>query len=66
MNKYEVEIIRVSYANKTFVVDAESKTAASDLAFNLSYNEVFSESTAEYELGYCEPISNQKPNICQK
>ena len=57
--KYEVDITRVSYANITFSVEANSQEEAKELALDQAYNTGWCEDSAEYEVNSIEEVSDE-------
>lgn len=60
MQKYEVIVVRTSYASKTFEVIAASYDEAKDLAIDQAYDEVFQDHDAHYEAPFCYTIPETK------
>ena len=54
VKEYVVDVQRISYASHTIVVKATSIEEAKELAIEQGMNMVFTESSAEYEIGFCE------------
>ena len=52
--EYVVDVQRISYASHTMTVMAKTPEEAEELAIELATNHVFSESSAEYVIGFCE------------
>ena len=54
VKEYVVDVQRISYASHTIIVKATSIEEAKELAIEQGMNMVFTESSAEYEIGFCE------------
>ncbi len=50
--KYQVEVVRTSYAFRTMFVEAASKEEARDIALDTAGNFEFSEKDADYSVDY--------------
>jgi len=59
MSKYYVEVTRISYARQTLEIDAESVSAAEELALERAAEELFSTYESEYEISSVEPAKRQ-------
>jgi len=59
MSKYYVEVTRISYARQTLEIDAESVSAAEELALEQAAEELFSTYESEYEISSVEPAKRQ-------
>jgi hypothetical protein len=59
MSKYHVEVTRISYARQTLEIDAESVSAAGELAMKRAADELFSTYESEYEISAVEPAKQQ-------
>ena len=56
--KYEVDITRVSYANITFSVEANSEEEAKEIAMDKAYSTGWCEDSVEYEVNDIEEVSD--------
>ena len=59
VKEYVVDVQRISYASHTIVVKATSIEEAKELAIEQGMNMIFTESSAEYEIGFCEEKEKQ-------
>lgn len=60
MSKFDVVIVRTSYASHTFTVDAKDAKEAGDIALDKAGGEQFSEKDADYSVEYVVPIDEIK------
>ena len=56
MGKYKVEVIRIGYACREFEFEAENVELAAEHALDIAGDHEFSESTADYEIGFVENL----------
>ena len=54
--KYEVEVTRISYATESFLIEADSRDEAEELAMDEAYNTSFDEDSADYEIDSCREV----------
>ena len=78
MKKYNVEVVRVSYASKTFEVSAEDASQAKNRAFDMAMEDDYSGNEYDYEYKvntpqeirndyidqYGNPYDSEDPNAC--
>lgn len=57
MAKFKVDIVRISYSNKTIEVEADTQEEANNKALDEAGNHLFDEKNAEYQL------ENSAPNM---
>ena len=55
MAQWSVKIVRIGYASRIFLVDAEDEDQAKRLAMDTAGNYEFSEHTSIYELDWAAP-----------
>jgi hypothetical protein len=56
MAAFKIEVTRISYGYQTFEIEADSREAAEAAAIEAAHNEVFSETSAEYEIESVEEL----------